>query len=163
LGEEGWNNEPWISKYPLFAKVMNQKKMRWWPIECSITDNLFCGNEEGMQFRDRWGKDGLQEIDEVEYFTVSNNRDVTKDIFVDAEQMDFRIRKSAKAVSAIPYEKIGLYADEYRENVPDKATYRNAVKAKFQKRKSYGPDAKYDPAVINQLIYFNTGKLLMGM
>ena len=47
--------------------------------------------------------------------------------------------------------------DAYRTITPDKNKYRKAIKDKFAGRKSY------DPAKINDLLYFNTGKLLMSL
>jgi hypothetical protein len=161
VSKEGWNRPPWSTKYPLFKKVMNQEKMRWWPIECTIADNLFCGNAVNIQFRASWGKDGLADIGEVEYITASKNRDVTKDIFVNAGRMDFRIKSSVNDAPQIEFEKIGLYKDEFRTEVPDKNRYRGVIHATFANRKSYDLDAKYDPVSINDLVYFNTGKLLM--
>ena len=140
---------------------MNQEKMRWWPIECTFADNVFAGNKENIQFRVGWGKDDLADVNTIEYFTVKNNRDIDKDIFSDANRMDFRIKDSVKNVPGIPFEKIGLYSDEYRRNVPDKAYYRNAIKEKFSGRRSYDEEATYDPSTISDVVYFNTGKLLL--
>jgi hypothetical protein len=161
VGEKGWNNSPWKDKYPLFQKVMNQEKMRFFPIECTFTDNLFCGNNQNIVFLTSYGKNGTKDISTIDYITTANNRDVTKDIFVDAEQMDFRIKPSVKNSPVIPFEKIGLYADKYRTDVPDKEKYRRAIREKFAGRKSYDADAKYDPATIIDLSYFNTGRLLI--
>ena len=36
-----------------------------------------------------------------------------------------------------------------------------AIKDRFATRPSYDPDAQYDPRTVNDLIYFNTGKLVM--
>jgi len=54
-----------------------------------------------------------------------------------------------------------LYADEFRKTVPDKKAYRTAIKRRFKDRPSFDENTKYDPATINELIYFNTGKLLI--
>ena len=62
----------------------------------------------------------------------------------------------------IPFERIGLYRDEWRKEPPSKEAYRTAVKDKFAARKSFDDKAKYDPATISELIYFNTGELLFA-
>ena len=53
----------------------------------------------------------------------------------------------------IPLEKIGLYLDEYRTEMPDKAKYRRRIRAKFEGTPSYDPDAVYDPDRINEVLY----------
>ena len=57
---------------------------------------------------------------------------------------------------------VGLLVDEYRKSAPDRRAYRVAVMSHFAKRPSFDPDAKYDPATVNGLLYLNTGKLLLG-
>ena len=46
VGEGGWNKPPWSTRYPMFTKVMNQEKMRFFPIECRFVDNIFSGNHQ---------------------------------------------------------------------------------------------------------------------
>ncbi|MHC4402795.1 MAG: right-handed parallel beta-helix repeat-containing protein [Planctomycetota bacterium] len=164
VGKEGWNRPPWSTKYPLFRKIMNQEKMRWWPIECTFTGNLFCGNEENIRFRARWGRDGLRDVSEVEYITARNNRDISLDAFVDPGCLDFRFKEGKRpdGFPEIPFGQIGLVADPYRKNVPNSAAYRRVLKAKWDDRKSYDEKAVYDPRTITELIYFNTGKLLFS-
>jgi len=165
VGKQGWNREPWISRYPLFAKIMNQEKKRFFPIECTVTDNCFSNTVFNTNFltNDPQGKRLSLPFEKVDYFTAGNNKEIEMDIFRDVSCLDLRFA-DAEIQNGIPdvrFEKIGLYRDAYRKNTPDKNKYRKAVKDKFAGRKSYDPDAKYDPAKINDLLYFNTGKLLM--
>jgi hypothetical protein len=163
VGKQGWNNEPWISKYPKFAKVMNQEKMRFWPIECVVKDNLFSGNVYDMQFRTGTAPGDVIDMRESEYIQTSGNGDLPEGVFTDPEKLDFNY-KNDKLKSRLPdieFDKIGLHRDEFRITPPDKDHYRKAVRDKFKDRKSYDPDAKYDPVTINSSIYFNTGKLLI--
>ncbi len=162
VGEKGWNNEPWKTKYPLFAKIMNQEKMRFWPIECVVKDNLFYGNVYDMQLRTGWKPEDVIDMREYELIETSGNKTISMDVFNGPEQMDFTYKAgSAKSMPDIQFNRIGLYKDEYRPNPPDKGKYRQAVLQKFENRKSYDPDAKYDPDIINEKLYFNTGKLIM--
>jgi hypothetical protein len=82
---------------------------------------------------------------------------------VDPACTDFRFKKGLRprGFPEIPFDRIGLYVDEYRTRVPDKAVYRRALQAKWDHRKSYDEQATYDPKMVNELIYFNTGKLLI--
>ena len=163
IGKEGWNKEPWVSKYPTFAKVMNQEKMRFWPIECSVKGNLFSGNVQDMQVRTEWGDGNVMEMDDFELIKTAGNRPVSMDVFKNPLALDFSYKnpKDAQKLSDIQFEKIGLVQDEYRTNVLDKKVYRGAIRKRFAGRKSYDAAAMYDPATINGLNYFNTGKLLI--
>jgi hypothetical protein len=160
VGEEGWNNPPWSTHYPLFAKVMNQEKMRFFPIECRLLDNIFSGNHQNFMFTTGWGDDDLVDVSTIDYIETAGNQEVSPDVFVDAAAMDFRFAEPGKW-PPIPFDEIGLYVDAFRPSVPDKANYRMAIKNRFARRPSYDPDAQYDPRTVNDLIYFNTGKLVM--
>ena len=164
IGKDGWNREPWSSHYPLFRKIMNQEKMRFYPIECKFQNNIFSGNIENMQFRTGWGQSQAADIETVPYIETSGNREVNMDVFADPESLDFRYKREVQTTGLpeILFEKIGLYRDQYRLKIPDKKAYREAIRQKFRDRPSYDPNAKYDPDRINDLIYFNTGKLLIG-
>jgi hypothetical protein len=117
-----------------------------------------------MQFRTGWGQGQTVDIETVPYIETSGNREVGMDIFVNPDSLDFRYKREVQTTGLpeIPFEKIGLYRDQYRREVPDKEAYRKAIRQKFRVRPSYDPDAKYDLGKVNDLIYFNTGKLLMG-
>jgi hypothetical protein len=160
VGEEGWNKPPWSTRYPLFTKVMNQEKMRFFPIACRFIDNVFSGNHQNFMFRTGWGDDDLVDVSTIDYIETSGNQDVSPDVFVNAESMDFRFAEP-DSWPAIPFGEIGLYVDAHRPVVPDKTAYRMAIKDRFAARPSFDPDARYDPATVNELIYFNTGKLIM--
>ena len=64
----------------------------------------------------------------------------------------------ARRISEVPFDKIGLCVDQYRTHVPDKAAYRRQLAEKWDDRKSYDEAARYDPATVTELIYFNTGR-----
>jgi len=89
---------------------------------------------------------------------------VPRDSFVDPASLDFRFRdgKRPEGFPEIPFARIGLYVDEYRRHAPDAADYRRAIRAKWDSRKSYDKAAEYDPKTVTQLLYFNTGKLLVS-
>ena len=163
VGHKGWNNEPWISRYPTFAKVMNQEKMRFWPIECVVRGNLFSGNAQDMQVRTAWGANDIMEMRDCELIKTVDNRQISMAVFRDPAVLDFGFKHQAdrERLPDIQFEKIGLFADHYRTSVPEKKTYRRAIRDKFHERKCYDAEARYDATTINESIYFNTGKLLM--
>jgi hypothetical protein len=164
VGEKGWNKPPWSTKYPLFKKVMNQPIRRYYPIECNVSHNLFCQNRQNTAFRRDWGDTKLISIEDVAYIEASDNRDIPLDSFVDPTCMDFRFKKGKQpdGFPKIPFDRIGLYLDPYRTRVPDKNAYRRAVKAMWDDRQSYDEKAAYDPKTVTELIYFNTGKLIIA-
>lgn len=163
VGTEGWNKEPWSSRYPSFKKIMNQEKMRFYPIECQFKDNLFSGNAQNIQFRTGWGQSDFADIETIPYIETSGNREIEMDVFVKPDALDFRYRQDAQTdgFPDIPFENIGLYKDQYRQKGPDKTAYREAIRQRFKERHSFDPEAKYDRDKINDIIYFNTGMLLI--
>ena len=167
VGKEGWNREPWKSRYPLFVKIMNQEKGRFFPIECIVTDNCFSNTVYNTNFlmNDSEGKRLSLPFEKVDYFTAENNREIEMDIVRDVSCLDLRFAdpEIESGIPDVQFERIGLHKDAYRKNMPDKNRYRKAVKDKFAGRKSYDPDAYYDSEKINDLLYFNTGKLLMNL
>ncbi|EMI43681.1 right-handed parallel beta-helix repeat-containing protein [Rhodopirellula sp. SWK7] len=165
IGKQGWNREPWSSRYPLFGKIMNQDKMRFFPIECEFTGNRFAQNWTNFEYRvpKKVKADGVKDIDEVHYIKTDDNLTVAMKVFRNPATLDFRYRvnKTAPSMPKIPFDNIGLQKDEgFRDSVPRKHLYRAAIRKRFERQASYDAEAKYDPKKINTLMYFNTGKLL---
>lgn len=165
VGKEGWNKEPWLSKYPKFAKIMNQELRRFYPIECEVSNNCFYSYKEKtmLNTRDENGKNVRIPFEESDYFKAENNVDITLDIFQAPEDLNFAYKASESKLPKVDFNKIGLYKDEFRTTIPNKANYRNKVKSHFEDIPSYNPDAKYNPETINEQLYFNTGKLILNM
>lgn len=46
----------------------------------------------------------------------------------------------------IPFDRIGLYTDEFRSSVPDKRSYRKAVDEKYKNDRT----RRYDPDVVSK-------------
>jgi hypothetical protein len=164
VGKKGWNREPWLSKYPEFAKIMNQEKLRFWPIDCDFSNNCFAGNFRNIEYRTGWGLADIKDIADVNFIRSENNTQISMDVFKDPQQLDFSYKSEqiGKGLPDIQFDKIGLYKDEYRILPPDKIKYRHLIHAKFIDRKSYDPNAIYNPETINNEIYYNTGKLFFA-
>jgi hypothetical protein len=162
VGKKGWNIAPWSTKYPLFKKVMNQPIRRYYPIECTVSHNLFCGNRQNTAFRRGWGDKKMENMEDVDYIEAADNRNIPLEDFVDPTCLDFRFKEGKRPAGfpGIPFDQIGLYVDQYRPHIPDKAAYRRVLKAKWDNRKSHDENAMYDPKTVTGLIYFNTGKLV---
>ena len=160
VGKQGWNKEPWKSRYPTFAKVMAQDKMRFWPIECQASNNRFWGNVENTQVLLAGKK--KQSFEQYPHIKAEGNASISLRAFKDPKALDFSYRDAATKDSLpdIQFEKIGLYVDEFRTTMPNKRAYRTAIAKAFANRKSFDGAHKYDPQTINELLYFNTGLLV---
>ncbi|MFI4911229.1 MAG: right-handed parallel beta-helix repeat-containing protein [Sedimentisphaeraceae bacterium JB056] len=165
VGVEGWNSEPWLSHFPLFATVMNQEMMRFWPIENYFNDNMFYGNtDSNLQYRFTSSSVTTDFASLPSYVSASDNRNITLDVFVDPSKLNFKFVDNAPLwAPAIPFDNIGLYVGDGRTSVPNKNTYRSLIKENFAARPSYDESASYNPATINSLVYYNTGELLMNL
>jgi len=156
VGENGWNDEPWMSRYPMFPKVMAQtgKYGRFWPIENDVDGNMGADMGEGITYRHPGiPKDRL-------VFKNTKLIDPEK-LFVAPGALDFRWKIEREDwMPEIPFKEIGLYLDSARRSMPDKADYRKAVRENFKDRRSCNRWAKYDFENVNQTIYWNSGALL---
>ena len=154
VGPKGWNRLPWSTKYPLFTKVMNTDP--YLPIECRFVNNMFCENKQRFLYRVKYGEDGVVDIRQASGIHLENNVDLPLSAFEDPASLDFRIRPDCPlpaGIQRIPLEEIGLYLDDYRTSMPNKADYRRDIRAKFEGTPSYDPDAVYDPDSINEVLY----------
>jgi len=67
VGKEGWNKEPWANRFPGFRRIMNQEKMRHYPIECVYAGNRFSGNWRNIEHRIGSGPTGVKPVEEVPF------------------------------------------------------------------------------------------------
>lgn len=163
VGSEGWNNPMWKTRYPLFPKVMNQSTRRYYPIENTITNNLFCELFQNTAFRFTWQNKTLVPMETIDYITARDNNDVSMNAFVSPANLDFRFKPNQQPENfpTIPFSEIGLQIDAFRSSTPNKTIYRSAIERHWKDQNSYEPDAIYNPETVKQRIYFNTGRLLM--
>jgi hypothetical protein len=163
VGPGGWNKEPWASRFPLFRKIMNQEKMRFYPIECEFTGNRFAGNWRDIEYRTGSKPDAIKEIGEVSFIRSGDNRGISMEIFQDPGALDFSYKSldAARDMPKIDFGAIGLQLEGLRRAVPAKESYRKAVRERFENRKSFDTAARYDPKTINDQVYFNSGRLLL--
>jgi hypothetical protein len=165
VGPNGWNNEPWLSHYPTFVVVMNQEMMRFWPIENYFIGNMFYGNSESnFQYRYSSSSVTTDITSTPSYIHKSENMDISMDIFENPDMLNFKFNEPRPSYAPdIPFENVGLYIGDGRKRVPDKNLYRKMVKDRFEGRASYDASASYDPATITDLIYWNSGQILMDL
>lgn len=128
VGEKGWTKSPWKDKYPLFGKIMSDEGQygRFWPIYCRIENNFYYKNKKGD--KTIWSR-ANEEV--MKKNIIRNDRSISPDVFVDYENLNLAFKEGAAGVPKIPFDKIGLYLDEYRDHMPDKQNYRKVVKQFF--------------------------------
>lgn len=74
--------------------------------------------------------------------------------FVSAKSLNF-----ASNSHDIPFSNIGIYADTFRDMIPEKDSYRKIV-AKHWKDTKSAARGSFDPKAVNKRIYFNTGLVI---
>ena len=104
---------------------------RLWPIHCTFEKNVY--------FENKYNKPYLYRIsDELkEKMNLDYGIEADKSYFKDYDNMDFTLVKPIKDAEEIPFDKIGLYLDEYRKQMPDKKHYRMTLKNYFAENLSY--------------------------
>jgi hypothetical protein len=156
VGPAGWNLPPWSTRFPGFAAIMNQPdERRLAPIGCEISGNRFSRNGQDFLWRappPATAGAAVKRIDitqpaEVAELVAADNRDVPWETFADPEALDFSPRAGREAdLPAIPFSRIGLYADRWRPAPPDTSAYRSAVARFFSGLPSYDASARYSIA-----------------
>ncbi len=133
VGRNGWNKEPWKSKYPVFRQVMNDtgENGRLWPIRCTAENNFYHANRYNRTIFSRCSPEVMSKV------SLKEDRAVEPSDFANYHAMDFRFTGGAgKAFPAIPFTKIGLQLEGHRDSMPQKAHYRTKVKEFFKGIKS---------------------------
>ncbi|MFC1712498.1 right-handed parallel beta-helix repeat-containing protein [Candidatus Poribacteria bacterium] len=145
VGKQGWNRPPWSVRYPLFKALVDTGN------PFSQTLSLFTGNYAGGVRQNIYVHKGSVD-DFPESFTWREPLEIgLEDAFVNPDVLDFRLRDTFKPFNGfepIPFERIGLYLDEYRRSMPDKETYRRAMRQRYDGVRSHG--GRYDPDTVNE-------------
>ncbi len=165
IGKPGWQNglnennwyskvsDYWKNRYPrmdlLFKHYQNNKNMHAY--ESRYYDNLFNGNTKN--------KFGVFTPGTAE----RNNKDISLNIFQNPSSLNFKFKNRPADFPDIPFQKIGLYKDGYRCAVPNKDQYRKTVKQHFENRPVHDGNAKYNRNTVNNLIYYNSGKMVLNL
>ncbi|WP_157998160.1 T9SS type A sorting domain-containing protein [Aquimarina agarivorans] len=133
----------------MFKKYQNNKNMHAY--ESRYYDNVFHKNAKG--------KFGV--------FTPATaergNKDINLSIFENPNALNFKFKNKPAGFVNIPFEKIGLYKDSYRCEVPNKNQYRSKVKQRFNNRPVHDDKARYNRNTVNNLLYYNSGKMVLDL
>jgi Right handed beta helix region len=144
FGKKGWeNNKVWMERYPYLPKIfgdfMNASANPWLQAFNSIQKNY--SDYPTYQTFHIHGNNKLNSFEAQKNFLPSTMifelpMKLEKEaMFVAPDKMDFRMRDDfvpAAGFVKIPFERIGLYLDEYRKEMPDKTLYRVAVMNKYK-------------------------------
>ncbi len=119
-----YQKPPWSTRYPALARILEE-------IPQAPLGNVLARN---VSYRSNWRdpekvcRETFTNHIDRKYMTIADNFVTEEDPgFVDAARMDFRLRddsvvyQKAPGFKEIPFEKIGLYRDEYRAAWPAKA------------------------------------------
>ena len=156
VGTSGWNYSPWTT-YPLFATIMNQAVNRNWPIECSVTNNVYVNmiaadypqgyyideNSNRYSYADENGNT----------VTWSNNQNQSSSILTNLDTLNFAYQNFTPTVT-VDFGTIGLYRNTYRDKMPNKDTYRRFIKIMNENKQGY-TSGTYSRTVANDYIYYN--------
>ncbi|GAA3588586.1 hypothetical protein GCM10022396_02290 [Flavivirga amylovorans] len=156
LNETNWYSrieQFWKDRYPFFNYSMkaysDNNQMNGY--QCRYYDNMFWSNDKDVEL----GGDTNAAVQRSQAINLS--------IFENPNDMNFKFKEPRPSYAPnIPFESIGLYSDSYRCAVPNKNDYRRMVKQHFEGLASYTSDP-YNPATINDRLYYNTGQLLYSM
>ena len=159
-GRPGWENglnennwiqriDPfWTKRYPGF-KVSMEKMFK---------------SKENRPFESRWYGNivakARKNFENPSQVNIRDTKNVSQNEFVDVNRLNLQLRNPKKlGVKAVNFNEIGLYKDKYRCAIPNKDSYRRAVKNHFSPWQVHTRD-KYDHRTINKRLYFNTGQLV---
>lgn len=128
LGEAGWREEPWASRYPRMVEVLDDDGAfgRLWPIRCEVRGNLYSSNQRGDAAI--WSRVAPEAAAKS---VIADERAIGTDAFRDPAQLNFAWR-DPQGFPALPFERIGLRLDEDRAGMPDKAAYREALRRRLE-------------------------------
>jgi hypothetical protein len=141
----------WTTRYPYLKTVVEKYNAtdRMNPYECRFYDNLFYNNKTDIL--------GGPTV------VIQRSQRITLAQFEDPTNLNFKFKEPRPAYAPnIPFEKIGLYKDNFRCAVPDKNVYRKNIKDHFANLACHTSDA-YDFNTINQRLYYNTGKMVLDL
>ncbi len=135
----------WLNRYPAYGPMMtayfNGKEML--PYQYEFKNNFYFDNESN----DFWMSSVVDQ---------QNNNQTNLSIFKDPATLNFNYNGTQPSDAPnIPFDLIGLYTDQYRCAIPQKAIYRKAVNDYFANRKVHNEPLNYNTR--NALTYYNSG------
>ena len=119
LNNVDYRNPPWSTRYPDLMNILEHPEL---PTGNILEDNAIVDCPEPLHLE----KPGADGVDKLRFSKVRNN--VTMPLaeagFADPAHLDFRLKpdspllRKLPRLKEIPFEKIGLYVDEYRRALP---------------------------------------------
>jgi hypothetical protein len=128
LGDGGWRDEPWASRYPRMLEVLEDAGPfgRLWPIRCEVRGNAYLNNQRGDAAI--WSRVAPEAAAKS---VIAEERVLAAEDFRDLDRLDLAWRAESE-LPELPFDAIGLRLDEHRDRMPDKGSYRQALKQRFE-------------------------------
>ncbi len=118
---------PWSTKYPNLAIAEENYWGEFMDIE--VRDNIYFGKIVKVDYYPGYssGETELVVVDRVnrQFMTIERNLMLKKNPFVKSSKLNFQLKDDSEVYKKIPdfekipFEKIGLYKDRYRRNLPN--------------------------------------------
>ncbi|MCH2373780.1 MAG: right-handed parallel beta-helix repeat-containing protein, partial [Planctomycetes bacterium] len=112
---------PWSERYPKLARILNENPRA--PVGNTLKRNLYV--RSNWRDPEAWCREHSPRHVTTKYMDIVDNFATEKDPgFVDAKGLNFALRSNAvvyekiPGFQPIPFERIGLYVDEYRIELP---------------------------------------------
>lgn len=148
VGEpEPWTTDNvWTRRYPVISNVLPHDGFDsniWVQCFCSLKGNYYDNPGHGDRTRvalhgSEWNH--VSSWDEIVAFLPDSStwehplEFEPSEMFEDPESMDFRFRDAFTPIPGFEkwdFSRVGLVLDEYRRSMPDKQTYRSAIRKKY--------------------------------
>ena len=150
IGEKGWQRDPWAERYPQFRRIMDQNELRFYPLEVTFRDTVHRAMPDPVNFTN------LRRPVVTETGTTSLP---SYDLFADIDSLDLRLGANRpNNTRALPFEKVGLFIDEFRKTKPDPASYRYLVRERFKNTRGWD-SGTYNANENTARVYYNSGRL----
>jgi hypothetical protein len=114
-----YKEEPYLSRYPELASILDDENLSFYPVGCEVTGNVCVGGFWDVNKEGQWQGETVQR-EARPYLTMENNFVAEKDegFFVDAARGDYRLKEDSEPArqgfKSLPIEKMGLSSDRMK-------------------------------------------------
>jgi len=144
-----WDNSFWGQRYSLLRFMLRNPDGR---LGMYPTQNRFYENGFQANSIDAEASPG--------FAAIRGSQQLANSRFENVNNLNFQFTSVPTGMKNIPFGNIGLRTDSYRSSVPNKNSYRNAIRQRYSGESSFRNE-RYNSGTVNALVYYNSGPLLM--